>query len=66
MDYRVEEFHIPARRIMIPDPSFSMVDETFDNNQTLLTWKWGEMSERYFFELQIFKLESEKLNIIML
>lgn len=24
-----------------------MVDETFDNNQTLLTWKWGEMSERY-------------------
>ena len=38
---------IPARRIIIPDTHFSAVDETFDGNQKILTWKWGEMNERY-------------------
>ena len=45
--YSVEEILIPARRIVIPDPHFSMVDETFDRNQKILIWKWGEMKERY-------------------
>jgi hypothetical protein len=44
--YSIEEFHIPARRIVIPDPHFSMVDETFDSNQRVITWKWGNMNER--------------------
>ena len=44
--YSVEEILIPARRIVIPDPHFSMVDETFDKNQKVLTWKWGEIEER--------------------
>ena len=43
----IEEMLIPARRIIIPDSHFSAVDETFDGNQLILSWKWGEMNERY-------------------
>ncbi len=48
----VEEFYIPARRIWIPIPPLTMVDERFDLSKKIISWKWGNNSETYSYDAE--------------
>ena len=46
----VEQFYIPARRHWIPDNHFSALIESFNSNQKLTKWQWGNVTKTYTYD----------------
>lgn len=47
---KVEEYYVPPRKLWFPDTEkLQIVDENFDYQRRLTSWKWGDYSEAYHY-----------------